>query len=173
MQEHAYEEIAPGTAAELLAEHVCRSPLVYGLIDPDDAARVVRYVGYSSVPRARLAQHRSKQTRDNWRLREWLRGLEGRGAAPLMIVLEWTDYTSHGAAEHRWVRWLRARPDGASLLNIEAGGRSTWQVRHGLEKRPKLRWHKKQQWPRKSGHEAVDSKKPPPLSKWSPLLGSR
>ena len=58
---------------------------VYHLIDPND--RAVRYVGKSSKPKARLAQHLADAAAaDNTEKKRWIRRLVAAGQKPVLVI---------------------------------------------------------------------------------------
>jgi hypothetical protein len=58
---------------------------VYHLIDPND--RAVRYVGKSTKPKARLAQHLADAAAgDNTAKKRWIRQLVAAGQKPVLII---------------------------------------------------------------------------------------
>lgn len=58
---------------------------VYHLIDPND--RTVRYVGKSTKPKARLAQHLADAAAgDNTKKKRWIRGLVAAGQKPVLVI---------------------------------------------------------------------------------------
>ena len=105
---------------------------IYTLADPRDLA-AVRYVGQTSAPRRRFAQHLN--TARLWmpdeipwwvaspRLRPlytWIRELHRDDfRLPVMVVAAWVERASDARSAERALiaRWLR---QGAALLNVEA-----------------------------------------------------
>ena len=78
---------------------------VYSLVDPRDG--VVRYVGKSKNPAARLAAHK-KGSRYNARVDEWISALSEAGLAPQMIVIEECSRAAGNQTEGRWIETHRA-----------------------------------------------------------------
>ena len=58
---------------------------VYHLLDPRD--RVIRYVGKTANPKARLAAHlRDAAQNDNTEKKRWIAALRGLGLQPVMVI---------------------------------------------------------------------------------------
>lgn len=59
---------------------------VYHLVDPND--RLVRYVGKTTTPAARLRGHiKDAQAGDNTEKKRWIRSLLARGQQPIMVAV--------------------------------------------------------------------------------------
>ena len=59
---------------------------IYHLVDPEN--KIVRYVGKSVSPRARLASHiKESQTKQNTAKKQWIKSLFDRGLKPVMIIV--------------------------------------------------------------------------------------
>src|SRR6266581_5100170 len=90
---------------------------VYALIDPRD--NTIRYVGITTDPVTRLAQHLD----DAWKKSEkgmWLTELKQAGLSPVLIVLETINATGDARAiardrERYWIQTLLQ--SGAPLVN--------------------------------------------------------
>lgn len=60
---------------------------VYHLVDPVD--RVVRYVGKTASPKARLKAHIAESVeRQNTAKKQWIHGLLQRGLQPVLVIAE-------------------------------------------------------------------------------------
>lgn len=81
------------------------SEFVYALREPGGP---FRYVGVTSDPKKRLAQHRARGTRSDQRgLRIWLDGLAGRGIKPDLAILYAVPHgENHEAAEREMISTL-------------------------------------------------------------------
>ena len=102
--------------------------VVYALIDPDD--NLVYYIGQTSKPRARLAQHLYK-----WTLRSaktiWIDSLKKRGKQPLMQVLEIVTGKKVALARERmWISQLLQQ--GMPLVNVIEQGRTFFR-KHAIQ----------------------------------------
>ena len=97
---------------------VCdRGPVtIYALVDPRD--NTVRYVGKTSDPSARLAQH-IENTAGKGHKNVWVRDLKASGLRPTMEILERVPVAEWEAAERRWIAFYSTR---GSVLNVEIGG---------------------------------------------------
>lgn len=59
---------------------------VYHLVDP--VSHVVRYVGKSTAPAARLKEHiRESIERQNTEKKQWIKGLLDQGLQPVMVIV--------------------------------------------------------------------------------------
>jgi len=59
---------------------------IYHLVDPND--RLVRYVGKTTTPAARLRGHiKDAEAGDNTEKKRWIRGLLARGQQPIMVTV--------------------------------------------------------------------------------------
>jgi hypothetical protein len=95
-----------------------RGPIsIYALVDPRD--NTVRYVGKTSSPRDRLAQHIEWESKG--RKGKWVAELKAAGAVPRMEILERVPVGEWEEAERKWIAFYSAR---GSVLNVEIGGRS-------------------------------------------------
>lgn len=106
---------------------------IYALIDPRDMT--VRYVGKSTDPKRRLAEHTANKmsARD---VGPWLQELRDAGLAPIMEILDRASAIEWERAEQYWIGFYSQR---GCLLNTEVGGRG---YLHAYRKR--VRWAKRQ-----------------------------
>jgi predicted GIY-YIG superfamily endonuclease len=104
---------------------------IYALIDPRDMT--VRYVGKTTDPKRRLAEHTANKmsARD---VRPWLQELLDAGLAPVMEILDRASASEWERAEQYWIGFYVQR---GRLLNVEVGGRG---YLHAYRKR--VRWAK-------------------------------
>jgi len=107
--------------------------LVYGLYDPRDEAKAIRYVGQTRNSKVRLAYH-LKNARDGkaGRVLAWIRELLDAGVAPVLAVLD-----GDGAWDVSEIIWIeRLRVGEADLLNVLRGGCDQTQRRGRIERHP-------------------------------------
>lgn len=92
---------------------------IYGLCDPSD--HVVRYVGQTQGPKARLQVHISgaRRNRDgNSAKNAWILALLEKGSAPEMVILEETTEEMSGTVETKWIEDSRAKGE---VFNVGPG----------------------------------------------------
>lgn len=96
---------------------------IYVLTDPDGA---VRYVGRSTQPEERFAQHlrEARDLRRNYYKCRWIRSLGN--ARPGMEILEWVPEPEAVAAEGAWI--LELSRLGAALTNTGTEAQGGWDV---------------------------------------------
>ena len=89
---------------------------IYGLVDP--RTQIIRYVGKSNNPVARLKAH----LKDCQKCRRvnWLKSLARLGLYPEMIILEEVVYINWQDAECKWIKHFRKQ--GICLTNSTDGG---------------------------------------------------
>src|SRR5690242_6318586 len=88
---------------------------IYALIDPTDG--LIYYIGQTSNPRQRLAQHLVARHHEGAKA-EWLHRLDERGQKPLMQILEIVIGRHKALAREReWIR--RFQEQGMPLLNTQ------------------------------------------------------
>lgn len=94
--------------------------LIYGLFDPTDESKEVRYVGYTSKGlKQRIKEHVSEAKAKNTCYRHrWLRALIVAGVKVEAIVLEEVDATNWQERERHWIAELY----GPRLTNSTEGG---------------------------------------------------
>jgi hypothetical protein len=99
-------------------------PLVYGLVDPVEPARV-RYVGKTTTGAAlRFYGHISEARRKKGLRADWMRGLFDAGRSPDMVLLETVRVGDDLDARERW--WINAlRQRGEADLNVALPGSAT------------------------------------------------
>lgn len=83
---------------------------VYLLADPRDGA--VKYVGASTNPEQRYAQHKSDRCHE--KMRAWFTELEEIGMKPEMSIVACADIESLDAIEEMWMKMMDKR---YNLLN--------------------------------------------------------
>jgi hypothetical protein len=88
---------------------------IYGLFDPAD--QVVRYVGQTTRPNARLCMHKSANPNPNngSMAKEWIAGMLQEDRLPCMIILEICDFSVAHQREAEWYKYLCAA--GYPILN--------------------------------------------------------
>ena len=95
--------------------------IVYGLSDPRDG--VIRYVGLTGQPVARMYRHLSQARRRDYRtnppLGDWLLELLQLGINPSVVTLEEVK-RSGSTAERRWIKKLSKK---TPLFNRASGSR--------------------------------------------------
>lgn len=92
---------------------------IYGLYDPTDEARRIRYIGYSSKPlNRRLIQHvwESKEKAKCHR-HKWIRSLLRKGVEPAIVKIESVAAENWQARERYWISFYWDR-----LVNSTKGG---------------------------------------------------
>jgi hypothetical protein len=91
---------------------------IYALIDPN--TNLIRYVGKTDYPlEFRLKQHCSKKSKTHkW---NWIKGLMQNNQKPVISLIEDVSEDMWQERECYWIGRLRA--EGASLTNIENGGK--------------------------------------------------
>lgn len=97
--------------------------IIYVLVDP--RTRRVRYVGQTTRPAQRAAQHRTPSgTPGNEPLAKWKRKLGALGLRPLFVpVLSCATVDELDHAEVAWIRFFRAQT--SELLNCDDGGQES------------------------------------------------
>ncbi len=96
--------------------------LIYGLVDPSDESREIRYVGRSSSGLRRPWKKHSA------RCASWMLSLRKRGLRAVVWVLErLADDASDAALNAAEVAWIaRKRAAGCRLTNLTDGGEGLW-----------------------------------------------
>lgn len=84
---------------------------IYGLSDPRDGQ--LRYIGQTSAPKTRYAQHLSLKNKDKKSL--WVAELRLLGLKPEMFLIEEITSGEHLVTEQFWINYFRML--GANLLN--------------------------------------------------------
>jgi len=97
-----------------------RRVAIYGLYDPADWRRRIRYVGKTTSPSRRLAQHIDRAFDEDSDKALWIRRLLARRRRPCMRILAWTTERSWRRVERAWI--ARGRRRGWPLLNETDGG---------------------------------------------------
>lgn len=95
---------------------------IYGLYDPSDKAREIRYIGYTAfTPEQRLKDHiGGAQKRNDTHKQKWIRKLLRGGLTPVIIVLELFNSKDWKHKERHWIAEHRAK--GHRLTNSTDGG---------------------------------------------------
>lgn len=102
-----------------VAVHGPRICGVYGLFDPADAERRIRYVGSTTHAAKRLLAHavaympQGRYASDGPK-RAWLKQMKTEGRAPVMVILEVVEGAETASplmhsVERKWVSWHAAR----------------------------------------------------------------
>lgn len=87
---------------------------IYGLFDPDE--QVIRYVGQSTRPVARLGGHQSLNSSSNGVLaKAWVAKILQQNRRPHMIILEVCDFSVAHELEAKW--YQRIKDTGVNLVN--------------------------------------------------------
>ena len=99
----------------------------------------MRYVGWTTNPKKRLALHLKQATRgyDTTRCGNWKRSLLREGVTPTLTVVEEGEGPGWAAAEVRWVAHCRAL-SGELLTNLTEGGEGALGVTRSPETRAKM-----------------------------------
>lgn len=88
---------------------------IYALADPDDHR--IYYVGASLRPKVRYHQHlQAAKNPERTAIRDWLRGLVGKGQRPVLLPLKRVRPAKAAAEEHLWIAALKMR--GHPLTNV-------------------------------------------------------
>jgi hypothetical protein len=102
-----------------MQEQSAKPWFIYALKDPRDER--IRYVGWTSNPKARLRTHRHDAQRGKYHRANWLRSLYSIGLEPqLQILEEGTEPRGWHAAERKWIASFRDQ--GFDLVNLSDGG---------------------------------------------------
>lgn len=106
---------------------------IYALVDPRDDA--VRYVGATTNPKKRYAEHMYENNRREIYKHRWVTKLRADGLRPQMIILE-ENPIDWAEAERRWIAHYRAA--GARLTNLTDGGEGTLGYNPPAETRQRM-----------------------------------
>lgn len=109
--------------------------VIYGLYDPTDDRREIRYVGYTHfTPGQRIIDHISGARRHNkTHKQKWIRKLFRNGVEPDFVVLEITTAKDWKFRETFWIADLRA--GGHRLTNATDGGEGLVNPSKGVRER--------------------------------------
>ena len=101
---------------------MARKHVIYGLYDPTDPRKKVRYVGYTHfTPEQRIIDHVSTARRKtDTHKQKWIRKLLRNNVVPAYMVLEVTTAKDWKARERYWIAAFLAR--GNKLTNSTDGG---------------------------------------------------
>ena len=108
--------------------------IIYGLYDPSDLSRTIRYVGYTSNIHRRLIVHltTAKRRRSN-HLHHWLNNVVRRGLRPGIVVIETVTKETWQDRERFWISQF------SNLVNSTIGGEGlinpTQDVRDRISKK--------------------------------------
>jgi hypothetical protein len=92
--------------------------LVYGLFDPRDASKEIRYIGQTRNTKVRLFYHLKGTQVDKNALGKWKRELVAAGVQPQVVVLDQDAVWNVSEI----IQIERAKTSGSRLLNILRGG---------------------------------------------------
>jgi predicted GIY-YIG superfamily endonuclease len=90
---------------------------IYGLSDPREDR--IRYIGATTNPQRRLAEHR-RGFRQGSYLKKWVKRIQSEGVEPEMTILEETDWNHWEEREKARISW--ARQVYGTMLNRQDGG---------------------------------------------------
>lgn len=109
--------------------------VIYGLFDPNDERREIRYVGYTHfTPEQRIIDHISGARRHNdTHKQKWIRKLLRSNVEPDFVILEVTTAKDWKARENFWIADLRA--GGHRLTNSTSGGEGLIEPSEDVRKR--------------------------------------
>lgn len=95
------------------------SHTIYGLYDPTDDQKTIRYVGYTSKsPSRRLIEHVAEaKASATCHRHKWIRSVLKKGVKPVVVVIEVVDAESWQERERYWIG-----AHGSSLVNGTVGG---------------------------------------------------
>jgi hypothetical protein len=94
---------------------------IYGLYDPSDRKKEVRYVGATKfTPEQRLTDHISGAEAADTYKKKWIRKLLRQNLVPAILVLEVTTTRHWKKREKYWIAYLRSK--GSRLTNSTEGG---------------------------------------------------
>lgn len=114
---------------------------IYGLIDPSDPSRTIRYVGYTAKSlERRLNEHLTEARKRKCHRHHWLMTIKDRGQRPTSVVLEVVTADNWQERERWWIAHLtqnnliNATSGGEGLINpsAEVRGRISATVSKGL-----------------------------------------
>ena len=101
---------------------ITKTAFLYTLSDPRTGE--VRYVGWTSAPRRRFAQHLSEAQRRDTHKDRWIRRLLSSAHLPVQRVVAIVDRKTAPQLEMEYIAQLRRR--GLLLVNSTSGGEGTW-----------------------------------------------